>query len=66
MDQRATPSRIADHASPASLNWAPMIEDIVVDVAAGVPVAEISAKFHNALAGAMWPLPNGWTKNKSS
>ena len=52
MDQRATPSRIADHASPASLNWAPMME-ASWHVAAGVHVDEISAKFHNALAGAI-------------
>jgi hydrogenase maturation protein HypF len=35
------------------LDWAPMIEAVLADVARGVSVAEMSAKFHNALAGAV-------------
>jgi hydrogenase maturation protein HypF len=35
------------------LNWAPMIEAIISDGKRGVPVGEISAKFHNALAEAI-------------
>ena len=36
--------------TPVLLDWAPMIEAILADVQRGVPVGEISAKFHNALA----------------
>lgn len=32
------------------LDWAPMIEAIISDAKQGLPVGEISAKFHNALA----------------
>ncbi len=32
------------------LDWAPMIESVLADRAAGVPVAKISARFHNTLA----------------
>jgi hydrogenase maturation protein HypF len=40
------------HAS-FHLDWAEMIHDILVDAGAGVSVAEISAKFHNALTSAV-------------
>jgi hydrogenase maturation protein HypF len=36
--------------APAVLDWEPMIRAILADRAAGVPVAEIAARFHNALA----------------
>jgi hydrogenase maturation protein HypF len=32
------------------LDWVPLIEGILSDVQSGVPIREISAKFHNALA----------------
>jgi hydrogenase maturation protein HypF len=35
------------------LDWTPMIEAILTDVKRGVPVGEISAKFHNAMAEAI-------------
>jgi hydrogenase maturation protein HypF len=35
------------------LDWGEMIEAILADTARGVPVDEISAKFHNALAAAI-------------
>jgi hydrogenase maturation protein HypF len=35
------------------LDWSPMIEAILADVASGVPIGIISAKFHNALAEAI-------------
>ena len=37
-------------ADPAVLDWEPMIRAILADRSAGVPVAEIAAHFHNALA----------------
>jgi len=37
-------------ADTAVLDWEPMIRAILADRAAGVPVAEIAARFHNALA----------------
>jgi len=41
---------IVTRHSPLVLDWAPMIEAILGDMARGVSVGEISAKFHNALA----------------
>jgi hydrogenase maturation protein HypF len=38
------------HPSPLLLDWSPMVEAILADVKSGVPVGQISAKFHNALA----------------
>ena len=35
------------------LDWSPLVEEILLDVKADVSVREISAKFHNALAGAV-------------
>ncbi|MEQ1887451.1 MAG: hypothetical protein ABL967_20500, partial [Bryobacteraceae bacterium] len=35
------------------LDWAPMIEAIIFDGKRGLPIGEISAKFHNALADAV-------------
>ena len=40
--------RTTHHAS--RLDWSLMIEAILADLKAGVPVGLISAKFHNALA----------------
>ena len=50
---------VTRHSPPATLHppllldWSPMIEAILADVKRGVPVAKISAKFHNALAEAI-------------
>jgi hydrogenase maturation protein HypF len=35
------------------VDWAPMLERLLADLAAGVPVWEIAAKFHNTLAAAI-------------
>ena len=35
---------------PAVVDWEPMIREIIADRARGLPVARISAQFHNALA----------------
>jgi hydrogenase maturation protein HypF len=42
-------TRVTHLASPV-LDWSPMIESILTDVKKNIPVAAISAKFHNALA----------------
>ncbi len=47
---------IANHRSPIQLDWSPMIQAIFTDVERNVPVATISAKFHNALAEAIVAL----------
>ncbi len=44
---------IAAGQLPMQLDWADMIKSILRDVARGVPVGEISAKFHNTLAEVM-------------
>jgi hydrogenase maturation protein HypF len=44
---------IADSQSPMQLDWARMIEGILMDMVRGVAVGEISAKFHNTLAEAI-------------
>ncbi|MBN1911188.1 MAG: hypothetical protein JW818_15690, partial [Pirellulales bacterium] len=36
--------------SPAVADWGPMIDQVLADRQAGVPVGRISARFHNALA----------------
>jgi hydrogenase maturation protein HypF len=38
---------------PLVLDWSPMIAAIVSDAKQGVPVGQISAKFHNALVEAL-------------
>jgi len=45
-------SRITHHASP-SLNWSPMVKAILADLKHGLPISQISARFHNALAEAI-------------
>ena len=45
-------SRITHHAS-LLLDWSPMIEAILSDLAHGVPLPLISARFHNALVEAI-------------
>jgi hydrogenase maturation protein HypF len=49
---------ISDSQSPMQLEWARMIEGILTDVARGVAVGEISAKFHNTLADAIVSVAN--------
>jgi hydrogenase maturation protein HypF len=44
---------IGHQESPVQLDWSPMIAAILADVEQDVPVAIISAKFHNALAEAI-------------
>jgi hydrogenase maturation protein HypF len=38
--------------APMVIDWAPLIEGVLADRAAGVPLARIAAKFHNALSAA--------------
>ena len=38
--------------APAIIDWEPMIERIIEDRAAGVPIGTLSARFHNGLADA--------------
>jgi hydrogenase maturation protein HypF len=45
-------SRIAPHAS-LQLDWCPLVEAILADLKRGLPIGQISAKFHNALAEAI-------------
>jgi len=40
------------------LDWEPMIHALLSDLSAGVPVPEISARFHNALAAAVLDVAN--------
>lgn len=42
-----------DSPSPALLDWAPVIEAVLRDVAGGVPAGMISEKFHNTLIDAV-------------
>jgi hydrogenase maturation protein HypF len=51
-DERYELSLVADR-SPLVLDWSKMLEAILADVNGGISVAEISAKFHNALAEAV-------------
>lgn len=44
---------LIDYQSPAILDWAPVIEAVLQDVAMRVPVGIISARFHNALIDAI-------------
>ncbi len=44
---------LAGHASPVQLDWGGMIASILGDLARGVSIGEISAKFHNTLAEAV-------------
>ena len=44
------PVRSTHPDEPLVADWEPMIRSILADRAAGVPVARISARFHNALA----------------
>ena len=41
---------IEGDGSPASLDWEPMVTQIIEDIERGLPISEISARFHNALA----------------
>jgi hydrogenase maturation protein HypF len=43
-------SEIKNSQSAMTIDWEPMIPGILEDVRSGVPVARISAKFHNTLA----------------
>ena len=46
-------SAIGHRPSAMILDWSPMIEAMLSDVKNGVAIGRISAKFHNALAGAV-------------
>ena len=39
--------------SPLILDWSPMVEAVLADLGRGVPVGEISARFHNGLVEAI-------------
>jgi hydrogenase maturation protein HypF len=41
------------HQAPMELDWSPMLEAILADVKHQLPVSQISARFHNALADAI-------------
>ena len=45
----AYPVRISEEPSTLVLDWEPLIWEILADVREGIPVGEISVKFHNAL-----------------
>jgi hydrogenase maturation protein HypF len=45
----AYPVRISDGPSALVLDWEPLLWEVLADVRERIPVAEISAKFHNAL-----------------
>jgi hydrogenase maturation protein HypF len=52
----AYPFKIADAGqadAPHILDWQPVIEGVLADLKRGLPVGEISAKFHNALVEAI-------------
>jgi hydrogenase maturation protein HypF len=59
----AASSRIPRSASWI-LDWSSMIEAILADKKSGVPVGEISAKFHNALAEAIVAVARGVGQNR--
>ena len=42
-----------DPSAPFILDWAPLLEALLQDLERGVPVAQISARFHNALVEAI-------------
>ncbi len=46
--------------SPPVLDWSPMVESILNDCRSGVSIAQISAKFHNALAEAVVRVAMHW------
>jgi hydrogenase maturation protein HypF len=49
----ATVGEMIPTPSPRVLDWAPMLRAMLSDLSANVPVARISAKFHNGLAEAI-------------
>ena len=49
----AYPFALDVSSSPGLLNWAQVFEEVIHDVAQGVPVGMISAKFHNGLVEAV-------------
>jgi len=51
--QSKYPFEIVFHQQPWVLNFGPMLRQIVADKRAGVPVSEISAKFHNTIAASI-------------
>jgi hydrogenase maturation protein HypF len=48
--RRGIKNEMETGGTPVLLDWSPMVEAILADVKNGIPVAIISAKFHNALA----------------
>ncbi len=49
-DAKSPRHEVTGQVVPAVMDWEPMIRTILADRMAGVPVAEIAARFHNALA----------------
>ena len=49
----AYPLPLIISSPPAILDWAPLVEKVLYDVAQDVPVGMISVKFHNALSDAI-------------
>jgi hydrogenase maturation protein HypF len=52
-DAHLSKSKIENRKSKMILDWSPMVEAILADVTGGVPIGNISAKFHYALAEAI-------------
>jgi len=44
---------IQQDADPVIIDWSPILEGVVADRRAGIPIGKISAKFHNAMAHAI-------------
>jgi hydrogenase maturation protein HypF len=52
-ETRPEPARPAETEGVVIADWEPMVRAILSDIASGVGAGEISAKFHNTLAGAI-------------
>ncbi len=49
-EEEAYPTRIREQTGTLILDWEPMLQQLLTDVAQGVPVSRIALAFHNALA----------------
>jgi hydrogenase maturation protein HypF len=48
--EEAYPTRIREQAGALILDWEPMVQEVLTDVARGVPVSRMALAFHNSLA----------------
>jgi hydrogenase maturation protein HypF len=64
--RRESDSLLAPRPSPlaTSLDWAPLARSILDDLAHQVPVAQISAKFHNALAESIVAVAGNFNQDR--